>query len=65
MAFDLETETDCGFMFLKDIGANKGKKLQIPFASPDAFLGVLKDWFVTTAWEIVNKTLNECAGTWV
>lgn len=68
MAFALETETDCGLLFvvfLKDIGANKGKKLQIPFAAPDAFLVVLKGWSVTNTLEIVIKALyvSECAGT--
>ena len=68
MAFALETETDCGllfFVFLKHRSKQGGKKLQIPFAAPDAFLGVLKGWSVTTALEIVIKALyvSECAGT--
>ena len=44
-------------VFKRHRGKLLGKKLQIPFAAPDAFLGVLKGWFVTTALEIVIKSV--------
>lgn len=52
---------DCCSLCFKRHRGKQGKKNS--FAAPDAFLGVLKGWSVTTAFEIVMKTLNECAAT--